>query len=225
VPIDPAQKEAWLQEFRMNGFVVLGNFLPVDFVAALHDELKPFLEAEYRRESEAGWSRGRATHRLALDVAHFADLMHGALADDRFQRNPVIEELVGEILGTWRRGWTQVEVPWKGSGTMAWHSDQTPEDTPDPGGPHLPIRVTYNIPLVDFTWSSGSMELLPGTHLLPFDFWDGKDIRTIRVYPHRLDLRRGDALLRDGNTLHRGTPNLDDTPRPMLDQTYKKVRP
>jgi hypothetical protein len=33
---------------------------------------------------------------------------------------------------------------------------------------------------------------------------------------------RGDALLRDGNGLHRGTPNLTDEPRPMLDQTYKK---
>ena len=31
-----------------------------------------------------------------------------------------------------------------------------------------------------------------------------------------------DAILRDGNILHRGTPNLTDAPRPMLDQTYKK---
>ena len=223
MPIDPVLKDAWLREFRMNGFVVLENFLPVDFVAAMHDELLPLLDAEYRRETEAGWSRGRMPWRLALDVSHFATLMRGALLDDRFQRNPVIEEMVDAILGTWRRGWTQVEVPWKGSGYMSWHSDQTPEDLEDPDRPHATLRVTYNIPLVDFTWSSGAMELLPGSHHLPFDFWAGADIRRARVYPHRLRLRRGDALLRDGNTLHRGTPNLEDHPRPMLDQTYKKV--
>jgi len=43
------------------------------------------------------------------------------------------------------------------------------------------------------------------------------------VYPHRLRLHPGDAVLRDGNLLHRGTPNLTDRVRPMLDQTYKKI--
>ncbi|HKQ98141.1 MAG TPA: phytanoyl-CoA dioxygenase family protein [Candidatus Polarisedimenticolia bacterium] len=220
--IDPARKLAWLHEFRMNGFVVLRNFLPPDFVVQLHEDLKPLLEIEYRKESESGWSRGRAPFRLALDVARFAGLVRGALADDLFQRNPQIEELVDAILGSWRRGWTQVEVPWKGSGHMAWHTDLKPNEVPNPAGHHEVVRVTYNIPLVDFTWSNGAIELLPGSHLLPHGFWDGKDIRTIQVYPIRPELRRGDALLRDSATLHRGTPNLEDVPRPMLDQTYKK---
>jgi phytanoyl-CoA dioxygenase PhyH len=223
VALDPARKEAWLQEFHMNGFVVLKNFLPVELVAQMHEDLKPLLEAEYRKESENGWRRGRLPYRLALDVAHFASLMRGPLADDRFQRNAQIEALVDAILGDWRRGWTQVEVPWKGSGYMSWHSDLKPGENPGGTGSHEVIRVTYNIPLVDFTWSSGSIEFLPGTQRLPADFWKGKDIRAIRLYPVRLELHRGDALLRDGNTLHRGTPNLDDIPRPMLDQTYKKI--
>lgn len=222
--IDATQKAAWLHEFHMNGFVVLKNFLPASFVQQLHEDLNPLLEAEYRKEAESGWRRGREPFRLALDVAHFADLIHGPLADDRFQRNPQIEELVGEILGEWRRGWTQVEVPWKGSGYMAWHTDLKPEEMPEDVGLHEVVRVTYNIPLVDFRWSNGAIEFLPGSHRLPREYWDGKDIRTIQVYPVRLELRRGDALLRDGSTLHRGTPNLDEAPRPMLDQTYKKIR-
>jgi hypothetical protein len=44
------------------------------------------------------------------------------------------------------------------------------------------------------------------------------------VYGVRPDLRRGDAMLRDGNTLHRGAPNLTDTPRAMLDQTYRTAK-
>jgi hypothetical protein len=31
-------------------------------------------------------------------------------------------------------------------------------------------------------------------------------------------------MLRDGNTLHRGAPNLTDTPRAMLDQTYRTAK-
>ncbi len=37
------------------------------------------------------------------------------------------------------------------------------------------------------------------------------------------ELRRGDAVLRDGNGLHRGTPNVTDRARPMLDRTYKRI--
>ena len=43
------------------------------------------------------------------------------------------------------------------------------------------------------------------------------------IYPYLLRLNVGDAVFRDGNILHRGTPNLCDDVRPMLDQTYKKV--
>ena len=221
--IDPERKRRWLQEFYLNGFVVLRGFLPVDFVGRLHEELMPLLIAEFNKEESAGWKRGRAKYRLALEVGPFGDLMRGALADDLYRKNPVIEELVTDILGKWRRGWTQVEVPWKGSRYMNWHSDQTPSETPDMAARHEIVRVTYNLPLVDFTWANGAMELLPGTHWLPRNFLETENIQELNVYPVRLDLRRGDVVLRDGNGLHRGTPNLTDHPRPMLDQTYKKV--
>ena len=58
---------------------------------------------------------------------------------------------------------------------------------------------------------------------MPRGFHDSKDMLEIpNIYPVQLQLERGDAVLRDGNTLHRGTPNLKDVVRPMLDQTYKK---
>lgn len=222
--IDPARKKRWLQEFHMNGFVVLRDFLPADLVSRMYEELLPLLESEYRKEVANEWQRGRGPYRLALDVAPYAKMMRGALDDARYRSNPDIEELVDEILGAgqWRRGWTQVEVSWKGSQFMTWHSDQSPKDTPDLAAPHETIRVTYNIPLVDYTWSSGATEFLPGSHWLPRNFWADGDIREISVYPVRPELRLGDALLRDGNALHRGAPNLCDHPRPMLDQTYRK---
>lgn len=222
---DAATKKRWLLEFGLNGFVVLRNFLPQDFVVQLHDQLAPILRGEYEKASKDEWSRGRGTGRLALDLAVYGKLLGGALADERYSRHPVIEDLVDTIFGEhgWRRGWTNVEAAWKGCRHMTWHSDQTPEETPDFDGPHETVRVTYNIPLVDFTWASGAMEIIPGSHRLPRSFFERDSILDVQnLYAWNLDLKRGDAILRDGNGLHRGTPNFLDEPRPMLDQTYKR---
>ena len=221
--ISAVQKELWLREFQLNGFVILRNFLPVELVSQMYDELLPLLESEYAKAVGDGFAQGRARGRLALHIEKYADMFKGALADDRYRRNPVIEELADALLGEggWERGWTVVEACWRDSMFMGWHSDQKPEATPDVDGHHELIRLTYNIPLVDFNWDNGAMELLPGSHHLPRSFpgVDGLG----HLHPHRLALRRGDTLLRDGNILHRGTPNLTDHVRPMLDQTYKKA--
>lgn len=222
MPIDAKQKDLWLREFQLNGFIVFRNFLPEEYVRTLGNELAPLLEAEYAKARKDDFAQGRATGRLALHLDQYASLLRGALADDRYQRNKIIEELVDATLGEgqWDRGWTLVEAAWKGSTFMAWHSDQKPEDTPDLHGPHETLRVTFNIPLVDFTRQSGAMEMIPGSHHLPRDF-SGVD-SVPNIYTHLLRLDVGDAIFRDGNILHRGTPNLSDSVRPMLDQTYKK---
>jgi len=203
---------------------VLRNFLPVDFVLAMREELTPLLDAEYAKSSKDGFAEGRAYGRPGLHLEHYASLWKGALADDRYQRNLVIEELVDATLGAdgWERGWTLVEAAWKGSAFMQWHSDVKPEEAPDPRQRHETVRVTYNVPLVDFNWESGAMEVLPGSHRLPRDF--GDVVGVSNIYPYRLRLDLGDAVFRDGNILHRGTPNLGGRVRPMLDQTYKKRR-
>jgi hypothetical protein len=224
--IDPHQKKLWLREFYLNGFVILRNFLPVELVEQMHAELMPLLDAEHGKAEEDGYSKGRMKGRLSLHIAPFADMMQGALCDARYRKNPVIEELVTAIVGEgkWKRGWTVVEACWKGAEHMTWHPDQKIEDTPDVDGPHEPVRLTYNIPLVDFTWSNGSMEIIPGSHWLPRSFQDAEEMLEVpHIYPMLLELKRGDAVLRDGNGLHRGTPNLTNHVRPMLDQTYKKI--
>jgi ectoine hydroxylase-related dioxygenase (phytanoyl-CoA dioxygenase family) len=107
---------------------------------------------------------------------------------------------------------------------MGWHSDQVFDETADPHAPNRTVRVTYNIPLVDFTWANGATEFIPGSHLQPRAEAAKELLDIPNIYPVRPDLRRGDAMLRDGNTLHRGAPNLTETPRAMLDQTYRVAK-
>jgi len=44
-----------------------------------------------------------------------------------------------------------------------------------------------------------------------------------KIYSVKVLLNRTDAMLRDGNLLHRGTPNMTDQPRILLDQTYRAL--
>lgn len=222
--MDEQQKQRWLKELRLNGFAILDDFVPAAWVAEVHAQILPLLLGEHKRSLEGDETTQRAASRLAFDMRRYADLLQGPLADERYMRNPDIEALVSEYFGsgeTWGHGWSQVECVFKGADFMSWHSDQVLADTPDPDADNKPIRLTFNIPLVDFSWANGAMEILPATHRLPRRFLTDDFLDIANVYPTRLRLKRGDAVLRDGNALHRGTPNLTDAPRPMLDQTYK----
>ncbi len=222
--LDPSEKELLLREFRLNGFVILRDLLPRELVAQMYEDLAPVLATEYRN-TQIGESKAvRGPHRIAFDVTRYCDMLKDTLGNALYRNNPVVEELLGDILGRWRVGWTQVECCWKGSEYMGWHSDQTLEETPDPERQEETVRATFNIPLVDFSWCTGPIEFLPGSHLQSRSFLAYSFVQVPHVYPVAPQLRPGDALLRDGNLLHRGTPNLTDRPRPMLDQTYKVLR-
>lgn len=225
MPLAAGEIQLWLREFQLNGFIVLPNLLPLDFVQSLRARIMPFVEMQHEAtlatQSQSGL---RAEGRLSLDIAAYSAAAGGVLLDPRFRSHPLIEELVEAILGpqgAWGRGWTRIECAFPGCDYMSWHSDQTLDDTPDPSLPNLPRRLTFNIPLMEFTWANGAMEVVPGSHHLPRACHSSAYAEVPRLYPVSLRLRLGDAILRDGNMLHRGTPNLTTEPRAMLDQTYK----
>jgi len=225
--LDPVTKDRWLREFRLNGFVILRGFLPPDYVASLWEQLLPILHGEKEKGDRGDSANKRGANRYSFDVGVYARLLGGPLADARYLANPVIEELVESILGpktAWGRGWSRIECAWKGSEYMGWHSDQVHDETADPTAPNRTVRVTYNIPVVDFTWANGATEFIPGTHVQPRAVLEDALIDIPNVYAVQPQLRRGDAILRDGNTLHRGAPNLTDLPRAMLDQTYRTAK-
>ena len=227
MPLDPARKSIWLKEFRLNGFVVLRGFLPVDFVEALGKQMEPILRGEYDRVQRGDTKALRGPNRLTFDVAEYAKLLDGPLADPRYRRNADIDELVEGILGPrtgWGYGWSRVEAAWKGSTHMGWHSDQVFDETPDPEAPNRTVRVTFNIPITPFTWANGATEYIPGSHLQARSFLTDGFMDVPNVYGVQPQLALGDCILRDGNTLHRGAPNLTESVRAMLDQTFRVAK-
>lgn len=225
--LDPAKKRLWVKELRLNGFVVLRGFLPVEFVEALAGQMEPILRGEYERAQRGESNALRGPNRLSFDVKQYAVLLRGPLADPRYRSNPDVEELVEEVLGPragWGYGWSRVEASWKGSEYMAWHSDQVLDETPDPAAPNRTVRVAFNIPITPFTWANGATEYVPGSHLQPWEFLNDSFLDVPNVYAAKPQLALGDCILRDGNCLHRGAPNLTESVRAMLDQTYRVAK-
>ena len=61
MPIDPRQKALWLYELRLNGFVMLRNFLPLDLIESMRVQIDPLLLGETARLRAAGY---RSVRRL-----------------------------------------------------------------------------------------------------------------------------------------------------------------
>jgi ectoine hydroxylase-related dioxygenase (phytanoyl-CoA dioxygenase family) len=106
---------------------------------------------------------------------------------------------------------------------MTWHPDVPNDERRDPAGPVRPARLTFNVPLVDVNDANGPMEIIPGSHRMHHhdcaEFID--DVP--QIHPVRILLRVGDAMIRDGNGLHRGTTNVSRRPRILLDRTYRAL--
>ena len=219
--IDSAQKKLWLYELDLNGFVLLRNFIPPDQVEAMREQFLPLYRGELARLQAGDASSLRGRNRLSFDIAAYVDRLKGPLDDDRFRRNPIIEELAVEVLGRWRYGVTKAECPFKDADMMAWHPDVPNDATRDRTKPPRPTRLTLNLPLVDINDANGPMEIIPGSHRMHHHDVHHFIYSVPRIYPVKILMRRGDAMLRDGNALHRGTPNMTEEPRILLDQTYR----
>jgi len=212
---------SWLYELRLNGFIVLRNFLPRDFMEALDAQVRPLVMGYAERVAQGDTSIVRGHNRVSIDLEPYAKVLAGPLLDARLRRHPEITEMLDTVMGSWRESSLFAECPLPGSEYMTWHPDT---DDAFLSHPLRTERMTFNVPLGDVNDANAPMEIIPGSHRLHHH--DVKEIYSIRqVHAVRLLTSTGDCILRDGNALHRGTPNLTSSPRVMLGQTYKLVQP
>jgi len=211
--------ESLLYELRLNGFIVLRNFLSRDFIEALHMQVQPLVLGYAERVAQGDTSIVRGRNRVSIDLKPYAKILAGALEDARLRRHPVVTQILDSVMGLWREGSLFAECPLPGSEYMTWHPDT---DDAFLSRPLRTERMTFNVPLGEVNDSNAPMQIIPGSHLLHHH--DVAEIYRIpQVHAVSLLTRTGDCILRDGNALHRGTPNLTTTTRIMLGQTYKLV--
>jgi len=219
--VTPEQLRGWMFEYKLNGFILFPGLLPTDRVGEMNRQFEELLALELEIERRGLSASTRGPHRYAVNIGSLVDKSAGPLKDPLRREGAFLTDLVTEILGRWRPGKTIVECPNPGSGYMGWHKDGYDGDRPDAAGPWRPNQVKIHIPLVDVHEANGPMEVIPGSHRMYYVEGDEAIQSLPRVYSTRLLMSRGDVLLRDGDLIHRGTPNRSDTPRPLYSLIYK----
>lgn len=112
------------------------------------------------------------------------------------------------------------DIPFPGAADQPWHRD-FPGDTQNAVG-HRLSSLAFNLTTVDTRPEHGPFEIAPGTQwddisgakagMFPAsDKWERYRSRAVRKLP-----KRGDISARTGLTIHRGTANLSDEPRPVF---------
>jgi ectoine hydroxylase-related dioxygenase (phytanoyl-CoA dioxygenase family) len=73
--------------------------------------------------------------------------------------------------------------------------------------------------LINITPAHGPLEIAPRTHRMPrHEALRSVELAEIEMQPVPLEL--GDVVIRHPWALHRGTPNVTDTPRPLVSVRY-----
>ena len=112
------------------------------------------------------------------------------------------------------------DVPLTGSDYQGLHPDyQRPlfSEAPDLSLPAYVLVVSFG--LVRITLENGPIEIAPGTHRMPRkEALRAVEAREIEMQTVPLEV--GDVLIRHPWALHRGTPNMTDTPRPLASIRY-----
>jgi ectoine hydroxylase-related dioxygenase (phytanoyl-CoA dioxygenase family) len=208
-----AQAKAHADEVRATSVTVLRGLIPLETIEAWAAAFPSLLEAAIAREGD---DPNRGAHRFYVTLPFEPPWADPAIIDNDAIM-AVVEELIGEdgVLCQ-----LASDTPLLGSEHQELHRDTLPL-FPETGVETPVYQLAVNFPLVDITDEIGPMEYAPGTHMLPrleaLRRVESGEMPLTRCY-----MRRGDVMIRDVRHIHRGTPNLSSTPRPMIVVGYSR---
>jgi hypothetical protein len=206
-----AELDALAKQFDTDGMVVLRQHFARDTLLQWRDAFDVLLEQRLRESATA--VRGPNRHYITLPFA-------GVFADEAIFADPdvlgIVERVAGEEPVMCQLA---TDTPLHGSDYQDVH-----RDTPAlfDGFPETPsFQLAVNFPLCDVTPDNGPFETTFGTHrMLSEDAL--KAYEAGRAPLHSITMELGDVMIRDVRALHRGTPNLTQTPRPMVVIGYSR---
>ena len=202
-----------LLEIEENGYCVLRRHFPRRIIDACRKVIWPILLAHLESHREAP-NRGPHRHFLPMPFTppcftpeFFFD--DGVL---RIVRGAMDDRVAADQWGC--------DAPVRGSVLQAPHVDYQhalfPEH-PDLALPPYMLVVSFG--LVPVTLENGPIEIATGTHRLPRQE-ALRAVETSEIAMEPVTLEIGDVLIRHPWALHRGSPNLTDTPRALVSIRY-----
>jgi ectoine hydroxylase-related dioxygenase (phytanoyl-CoA dioxygenase family) len=211
--MSPEEARARADEVRATSCTVLRGLFPVETVDRWNEAFQPLLQAAVDREGDAP-NRGARRYYVTLPF-------HGLWADPDIVDNDAVMAVVSELVGfDGVMCQLATDTPLRGSEHQELHRD-TQLLFPETGAESPPYQLAVNFPLVDVTLERGPMEMAPGTHMLSRA--DGMArIESGEIPLQPVYMNRGDVMIRDVRHIHRGTPNLTGTPRPMVVIGYSR---
>ena len=196
-----------------DGFIALKTAFPREWVQQLHEDVLRLYDEALKRP---GGAVGRGPKRHYVEI-HPEDI-HGFV---NLATHPWVVAVCEAVLGPeYKIVEIGFDVPNPGAKDQPWHRDfPAPEDTIK--GRRL-NSLAFNLTTIDVYEDMGPFEIAPGTQWdLPTGFEHGMfppktiyeryEKRAQRKLP-----RMGDISARSALTIHRGTANNSNKPRPAL---------
>lgn len=209
-----AEHDVFARQFNRDGVVVLQSHFDVELLRDWAREFEPLLAAGIERDI-ANPNRGAQRFYVTLPF-------RGVFADPRVYEDPDVLAIVERVAGPDPvMCQLATDTPLRGSEFQAWHTD-TPLLFPETNDNDTPsFQIAVNFPLVDVGDEIGPLETTDGTHRM-----NKADVLAAiergETKGRRILMKLGDVMIRDVRQVHRGTPNLTDTPRPMVVIGYSR---
>ncbi len=195
------------------GHCVVPNQFPKAAIDAFHEGFLPLLSKVAARIPEGN----RRANRWAIGLPFAPPFYQSAFFGD-----DTVNEIVGRILGeNMFIAYYGTDTPVAGSEVQQVHSDIRPLFPEQPDLRYPPPTLSVRFTSVDMTLDNGPYSTSERTQHLTRDEARAKlAAREIELAP--LLLRAGDVLISDARTLHRGTANRTDEPRPFAVIVYNR---
>jgi Phytanoyl-CoA dioxygenase (PhyH) len=201
------------EAIRRDGFAGLPGAFSRQWGERLREDFDT-LFAEARAMEEGTVGRGPQRYYFSIHperLRGFVDLV----------THPTVTALCEHMLGPdYQVVETAFDVPLPGAVHQPWHRDfPMPEETRREG---RLSSLAFNVTGADVTPDMGPFELAPGTQFDDGAGWRYEMFPPRSAYPRYDALasqrlpQLGDASVRTGLAVHRGTPNRSDTARPVL---------
>jgi ectoine hydroxylase-related dioxygenase (phytanoyl-CoA dioxygenase family) len=202
-----------ITELQQNGFCVLRAHFRSALIDACREALWPIL-LEYLKGHVEAPNRGPHRHFLPMpfDPPCFTPEFFCDTGVLSVVRGAMDTRVVADQWGC--------DVPLRGSQNQEPHVDyQRPlfAEAPDLTLPFYMLVASFD--LIRITPAHGPIEIAPGTHRMRRE----EAVRAVKsgeIKMQPVPLETGDVLIRHPWGLHRGTPNVTDTPRALVTVRY-----